>query len=65
MKRSMFSRGLWRAWVPGGSLLLLGGCGLSDAQLTSIVQSVITTGLSSVLSQFVSTLFGAATAAAS
>jgi hypothetical protein len=59
MKRSLFKRGFWRVWVPGGSLLLLGGCGLSDAQLTSILQSVITTGLSSLLTQIVSALFGA------
>jgi hypothetical protein len=64
MKRWMLSRGLWRVWIPGGSLLALGGCGLSDAQLTSILQSVITTGLNTLLTQLLSALLGAATMAA-
>lgn len=63
MKRWMFSRGLWRVWIPGGSLLLLGGCGLSDAQLVSILQSVVTTGLNAFVTQFIATLLGAATTA--
>lgn len=62
MKRWMLSSRLWRLWVPGGSLLLLGGCGLSDAQLTSIATSVITTGLSAFVSQLLTTLFSAASA---
>ncbi|MFQ5805485.1 MAG: hypothetical protein ACE5I3_03435 [Phycisphaerae bacterium] len=64
MKWWMFSRGLWRVWIPGGSLLVLGGCGLSDAQLTAVLQSVITTGLNTFLVQLIATLLGAATAAA-
>ena len=61
MKRSIFSRGFWRVWIPGGSLFLLGGCGLSDAQLTSMLQTVMTTGLSTMLTQIISALFGTGT----
>lgn len=60
MKRRMFSRGLWRVWVPGGSLFVLGGCGLSDAQLASMLQSVVTTGLNTLLAQLLATLLGSA-----
>ena len=63
MKRWMLSKGLWRLWIPGGSLLLLGGCGLSDAQLASVWQSVITTALTTMMSQWATTLFGAASGA--
>lgn len=42
-----FSRWL----VPGGIMLLLGGCGLSDQQLTSVLQSVLTTGLTTLVQQ--------------
>jgi len=59
----MLRKGFWRVWVPGGSLLLLGGCGLSDAQLTSILQSVILTGLNTLITQAISTLVGGGTAA--
>jgi len=55
---------LLRVYIPGGSLFLLGGCGLSDQQLTSIAQSVITTGLTTFVSQLVTTLTTLATAAA-
>jgi hypothetical protein len=61
MKRWTLSRRLWRVWVPGGWLLLLGGCGLSDVQLTSILQSAVTTGLNALFTQLISTLFGAVT----
>lgn len=60
MKRWMLSNGLWRVWIPGGSLFLLGGCGLSDAQLTAILQSAIVTGLNALVSQVITTLVGAA-----
>jgi len=45
--------------VPGGSLLLLGGCGLTDQQLVSIAQTVITTGLSTFVQQLVTVLVSA------
>ncbi len=60
MKRWMLSKGLWRVWIPGGSLFLLGGCGLSDAQLTSVLQSVVTTGMNAFLTQLITALFGTA-----
>ena len=63
MKRSILSRGFWRVWVPGSSVLLLGGCGLSDVQLASIWQSVIQTALTTALTQWLSTLGTAATTA--
>ena len=63
MKRSIISRGFWRVWVPGSSILILTGCGLSDAQLASIWQSVIQTALTTALTQWLSTLGTAATAA--
>lgn len=62
MKRSIFSKGLWRVWVPGSSVLLLGGCGLSDAQLSSIFQSVVQTGLTTLLTEAISSLFTCAAA---
>ena len=57
MKRSIFSKGLWRVWVPGSSVLLLSGCGLSDAQLSSVLQSVVQTGLTTLVTQVISSLF--------
>lgn len=53
--------GSWRVWVPGGSMLLLGGCGLSDQQLTSLVQSALSTGLNSVLAGAIQSLFATTT----
>jgi hypothetical protein len=60
MKRAIFSKGLLRVWIPGSVLLVLGGCGLSDAQLASIFQSVVETGLTTLLTQIISTLFSTA-----
>lgn len=62
MRRSIFSKRLLRVWVPGSSLLLLGGCGLSDAQLASILQSVVQTGLTTLVTQIITTIFGTAAA---
>lgn len=59
MKQWIYSKYFWRLWVPGGSLLAVTGCGLSDAQLTSILQSAITTGLNALLSQMATAMFGA------
>ena len=62
MRRSILSKGLLRVWVPGSSLLLLGGCGLTDAQLASILQSVVQTGLTTLVTQIITTIFGGAAA---
>jgi len=52
----------WR-WIrlasAGAGLSLFGGCGLSDAQLTQVLQTVISTGLNTLLSQAISAFFGA------
>jgi hypothetical protein len=55
---------LWRVRFYGltlasGSLFLLGGCGLSDQQLASIWQSVITAGLQTIVSNAITTAAGA------
>lgn len=42
-------------------MLLLAGCGLSDAQLTSLVQSALSTGINAVLSNAISSLFTSTT----
>lgn len=62
MKWWLVHQRLVRVCVPGGSLLLLGGCGLSDQQLVSITQTVITTGLSTFVQQLVTVLVSAGTA---
>jgi hypothetical protein len=64
MKRRLLSSGLWRVWVPGGSLLLISGCGLSDAQWTSILESAITTGLTALTTQFAQAIVSAVTGGA-
>jgi hypothetical protein len=40
-----------RVLIPGASLLVLGGCPLTDAQITSILQSAIGTGLNTIVRQ--------------
>ncbi len=45
----------------GGSLFLLGECGLSDQQLTSIATSTISTGLNTLVSQGLAALLTALT----
>jgi len=52
---------LLRVCASGGSLLLLGSCGLSDQQLASIAQSVVTTGLSAFVTNLLGTLFATGT----
>ncbi len=58
MKQRRYSKVFWRIFLPGGSLFLLGGCNaLSDAQLTSILQSAIGTAMNAFLTNLISTLF--------
>ena len=45
-----------------GGLLVFNGCGLSDRQLAGVWQSVLSTGLDSVISSAISTWFGIAQA---
>ena len=57
--RTWLTRGRFlRLWVSTGVLLQLGGCGLSDQQLTGILSSVITTGLSQLVNTFIAGLGG-------
>lgn len=49
-----------RVWLPGGALLALGGC-LSDVQVSTIIASVITTGLSTLINQALFALTGTST----
>jgi hypothetical protein len=44
-------------WAAGG-LLVLGGCGMTDQQLSSIWQSVITAGLNALVSNAVTNAVG-------
>lgn len=62
MKRLMQSKFVWRVAVPGSLLLGFNGCGLTDAQLASIWQSVLTTAFTTMATQFISSLFGAGAA---
>ncbi len=41
----------------GGSLFLLGGCGLSDQQLASIWQSVLQTALTTIITNAIASAF--------
>ena len=53
--------GAWRAWrkvlVTSSTLLLLSGCPLTDQQITSITQSVISTGLNTIVSNLLQSAF--------
>lgn len=60
-KRRDSVRKLLAVSASGGSLLLLGECGLSDQQLTSILTSTISTGLNTLVSQGLIALFTAFT----
>ncbi len=48
--------------LTSGSLFFLNGCGLSDQQLTSIWQSVISAGLTTIVSNALQTALGQAAA---
>ena len=50
-----------RVLIPGASLLVLGGCPLTDAQIASIYQSAISTGLNTVVRQLFESLVGGGT----
>jgi hypothetical protein len=51
-----------RVLIPGASLLVLGGCPLTDAQIASIYQSALSTGLNTVVRQLFEGLLGTTTA---
>lgn len=64
MKRLMNSKFMWRVCVPGSMILGFNGCGLSDAQLASIWQSVLTTAFTTMVTQLIRAFFSAATGTA-
>jgi hypothetical protein len=47
--------------LTAGGLFFLGGCGLSDQQLASIWESVISSGLSAVVGNAIQTAVGTTT----
>ncbi len=51
MVRFWLAARLNRFMIPGGALLVLGGCGLSDQQLTGILESLVSTGLNTLITQ--------------
>lgn len=64
MKSMKWARSAWvRVCLAGGSLFVLGDCGLSDQQLTAVAQSAISTGLNTLVTSFVSAFVEAAAAA--
>ncbi len=64
MKRRNYSKLFWRVFLPGSGLFVLGGCNaLSDAQLTSILQSAIGTAMNAFVTNLISTLFSSGTGA--
>lgn len=52
---------MWKRWrrvlAAGSTLWLLGGCPLTDQQITSITQSAISTGLNALVSNIVQGVF--------
>jgi hypothetical protein len=44
-----------------GGLFLLGGCGLTDQQLAGIWESVLTSGLTTIVGNVITTAFGGGT----
>ena len=61
MMKNWNSRGrFYRVFVPASGLLALGGCSLSDQQLTGILSTVITSGLSTLVNTLLAGLAGTA-----
>lgn len=57
MKRWYWRLRFWSLTLAAGSLFAVEGCGLSDRQLATIWQSVLQTGLNTVVSNLVTTAF--------
>ncbi len=51
MKKSLLPAYLRKILIPGGFLLALGSCPLTDAQIAAIIQSAISTSLNTVVQQ--------------
>lgn len=58
----VLKRNVWRlaGWCAAGGVVLQfgGGCGLSNQQMQTILTSVVSTGLNTLVTQFVSALVG-------
>jgi hypothetical protein len=63
MLKRLARKSLFKVLIPGGSLLLLGSCPLTDSQITSIGQSAISTGLNTIVRQIFESLFTLGTTA--
>lgn len=61
MKRLRLKTHFVRWAFPAAALFQLGGCGLSDSQLTSVAQSVVTTALNTLVTQGLGLLLAGAT----
>jgi hypothetical protein len=55
--KARFSPRWRRLLVSSGTLLALSGCPLTDQQITSIMQSAISTGLNALVSNILQSLF--------
>ncbi len=63
--KKVLHHGWLRIAIPGSGVLAIGGCDpLSDAQLTQILTSFISTALNSAVTTFITNLLGAGAAAA-
>lgn len=61
MKNWNWRSRLHRIVIPAGGLLALGGCGLSDQQLTGILTSVVTSGLTTLMNTLLAGLVATGT----
>lgn len=52
--KNTLNRRLIKVYCMAGTLMALNGCGLTDQQLASVWQSVITTGLTTLVSNLLS-----------
>lgn len=58
MKNWKLRSRFYRVFVPASGLLAIGSCSLSDQQLTGIFSSVVTTGLSTLVTTLLAGLAG-------
>lgn len=56
MTRKATRAGWTRLWMASSTLLALGGCGLSDQQLTQILSSVFSSGLTALVTALTTAL---------
>lgn len=61
MKMNLLPAFCKKALIPGGFLLALGSCPLTDAQIAAILQSAVSTSLNTVVQQILSGVLTTAT----